>query len=96
MNMYYNYMMNQPMRDGLEMRSFFDDIAEEKREYTLMFKGMDEKDRAKAVVVEHVGRLSDAHQEYCYYTISYMATKKQDAEICRELVSLGLLDENEI
>lgn len=63
------------------------------KEYGLGFKKCEDKDTAKCVVAKHGGKLYDAHQEYCYYCIFYLATEEQEAEIDKELISLGLLED---
>ena len=64
--------------------------------YTAEFKNWEHKNTAKDVIVEKGGKITDSFQCYCYYCIEYRATKEQAAEICKELVNLGLLDEYEI
>lgn len=61
--------------------------------YGLGFKKCEDKDIAKSIIAKHGGKLYDAHQEYCYYCIFYLATEEQEAEIDRELISLGLLED---
>lgn len=61
--------------------------------YGLGFKKCEDKDTAKGVVAKHGGKLYDSRQEYCYYCIYYLATEEQEAEIDKELISLGLLED---
>lgn len=61
------------------------------KEYTLEFKDQYKSRKAKEIVIDCGGEITQGFQCYCYYCISYLATEEQDAEIVRQLESLGWL-----
>lgn len=88
--MYADYMSNQPMSDGMEIRSFFDDVNEEKAKAKAFWRDLmgtlwhDPETKSThgtmsaALVADHMGITEEKATELLWACVAYGITDRQN------------------
>ena len=61
------------------------------REWAVTFRTMERKDRGKEIILEHGGKITEAHQNGIWYVLWYKANDADDAKITELLENEGLI-----
>lgn len=61
------------------------------REWAVTFRTMERKDRGKEIILEHGGKITEAHQNGIFYVLWYVANDEDDAKITELLENEGLI-----
>ena len=61
------------------------------REWCVSFRTMERKDRGKEIILEHGGKITEAHQNGIFYVLWYVANDEDDAKITELLENEELI-----